>query len=75
MAQFVVMGLPPPPYSSQVIGKYVESGACFGPTRLINDLSIELQIVDLGVFLIKTKVFGLELCFESMVLNVPGLLL
>jgi hypothetical protein len=73
MAQFVVMGLPPPPlpYSSQVIGKYVESGACFGPTRLINDLSIE----DLGVFLIKTKVFGLELRFESIVLNVPGLLL
>jgi hypothetical protein len=73
MAQFVVMGLfPPPPIALKSLVSIMKVGLVFGPTRLINDLSIE----DLGVFLIiKTKVFGLELCFESMVLNVPGLLL
>jgi len=51
MAQFVVMGLPLSPPPSHIALKSLVSmlkvGLVFGPTRLINDLSIE----DLGVFL------------------------
>jgi hypothetical protein len=49
MAQFVVMGLFPPPtlpIALKSLVSIMKVGLVFGPTRLINDLSIE----DLGVF-------------------------